>query len=177
MKQLRTLVSLGAIGLALSVSCGGSDTKGNGGGGGSGGGANGNYNHDAECNRVSADEVSAALGVEFTGPTVNSVSTSSTTALCDYDSSASMTYASIGYYPGVSRSTFDLGRKNTDDAYSGWDTEDATGIGDVAYSYSNSDTIHTVVFLKGSTQVLVSANSTATMDQVKQLAVLVAGKL
>jgi hypothetical protein len=77
----------------------------------------------------------------------------------------------------VSRSTFDLGRKNTDEAFSAWDTDDASGIGDVAFSYSNTSTSHTVVFLKGSTQVLVSANSTATMDQVKQLAVLVASRL
>ena len=177
MNQLRVLSGSAMIALALSLSCSGDDKGENAADKGTGGsGATGDSG--LTCDIVSAEEVSSTLGVSgFEGPTVED-SYGTTTVGCEYKGPDS-TYLGINYYPSVSQSTFDHNREAVDENYPDHPAEDATGIGDDAFTQSIPAewTVNSVFFLKGSTMVGITTTSPVTLDQVKQLAVLVASKL
>ena len=176
MNQIRVFIGLVVLGLVLAVSCGGDEKTGDGNGGG---GTSPTGNTGPMCDKVSADEVSTALGIPgFEGPEVGD-SYGTTTSLCEYQGPSSA-YLAIYYYPSVSQSTFEHNREAVNENYPNYPAQDAPGIGDDAFAQSipaGEMTVNSVFFIKGSTMVGITTGSTATLDQVKQLAVLVASKL
>jgi hypothetical protein len=80
----------------------------------------------------------------------------------------------------VSQSAFDGKPSDLDGQNPQYPTLDATGIGDAAFAQSfpiSTLTVNNVWFLEGSTMVCVTGGSSLTLDQLKKVAVLVAGKL
>ncbi len=177
MNQLRVVLGLGVTVLALAVACGGGDKGGNPADSGTGNPTD----NSPMCDKVSGSEVSTALGISGfqDGEVQDPMGCDCTT--CDYDRPGSY-YLSIIYDPTTSRSSFDVARESYNTAYPKYGTQDAPGVGDAAFTLSipsedGSSFTNTLVFLKGTTQVTITTTSTATLDQVTQLAVLVAGRL
>jgi hypothetical protein len=175
MKQLCMLLSLGMTALALTVSCGSDKAAST-----ADSGASNPPDNSPLCDQVSGSDVSTTLGISGFQDAELQDSMGCSCTTCKYDGPGS-SYLSIIYHPSVSRSEFDAGRQNANNVYPQYGTQDAPGIGDTAYTISissgGSSALNSVFFLKGSIQVVITTSSTATIDQVKQLAVLVAGKL
>ncbi|HZU80985.1 MAG TPA: hypothetical protein VE991_13790 [Acidimicrobiales bacterium] len=132
----------------------------------SGGGA-------ASCSDVPASEVNSALGTTVGDPssTVNGPVT-----VCTYKSTSPVATVIVRFQTGMTQSSFTSDRSQFDQH--GEPTQSVSGIGDAAYSSSIGSgqyTNNTLVVLKGSTELLVTAP--ASLAQVQALAQQILPKL
>jgi hypothetical protein len=144
-------VALGLLvaGVGCSSASGGAESGDDGGGGGGGGAIS--------CDTASASEVGSALG--FTGlqdPTSNSLGTVSE---CMYAASSGSVL--IRYETQMTMADFETGEQGF--AMNGVAAAPVTGVGDAAYSSSlgsGSEAINTLVVLRNTTEVEISAPAT-----------------
>src|SRR5262245_2021349 len=122
------------------------------------------------CKTVSASVVSSTLGIPVGKP---DKTPNGSVTVCTYPPTGTGTsQALLRYQTGSSKSSFSSAREAFD--ASGQPTTDLDGLGKAAYTSTLGDT-NTVVFLKGSTEVLVTAG--APLEQVRALAEKIAKKI
>lgn len=126
------------------------------------------------CKTMSATAVSSALGTPVGKP---SKTANGAVTVCTYPPSGTGTsQALLRYQTGSTRSSFETARAAFD--ASGQPTTDLAGLGKAAYTSTLASPFgdtNTVVFLKGGTEVLVTAS--APMEQVQALAGKIAKKV
>ncbi|MHB8680979.1 MAG: hypothetical protein ACYDA2_02645 [Acidimicrobiales bacterium] len=118
------------------------------------------------CGLVSAAEVNAALGTNVGSP---SAQPNGSVTVCTYTSSSPIATVIVRFQTGMSMSDFATARAQFDQH--GETTTSVSGLGDAAYSSSAGTGQYqqnTIVVLKGSTELLITAP--ASLDQVEALA-------
>ncbi len=125
------------------------------------------------CSSITASTVSAALGVQVTGPTFHPSAASTS---CAYAAGTFRAAVEITVAGGVSASTFD--RDATTLGAYGATTSTVPGLGDLAMASSlgaGPDQTTTVAALSGTTEVIVSA--AAPVSRIETLVQQVLGRL
>lgn len=126
------------------------------------------------CKTMSATTVGNTLGFPVGKPTKTA---NGAVTVCTYPPTGTSTSSALlRYQTGSTKSSFEAARETFD--ASGQPTTDLAGLGKAAYTStltSPSGDTNTVVFLKGGTEVLVTA--TAPMEQVRALAGKIAKKV
>ena len=125
------------------------------------------------CSSVPASEVNTALGTNVGNP---SVQPNGAVTVCTYTSQSPIATVIVRFETGMTQSSFTTARSQFDQH--GEPTSTVSGIGDAASSSSTGTgqyQSNTIVVLKGSTELLVTAP--ASLSQVESLAQEILAKL